>query len=237
MCQNDLIIGICDDEPLVRKKIREVVDRIQLEKGVKFFIVEFSDGDEVLSFDKKIDLLILDIEMPESNGFFVFNILQMREEDTEIIYVADHEEWMEDSFGPHVHGFVKKRLIGEKLERILLSVLGWMERLSVELTDGIESKSVVYVKAETPYCRICFRDKHDEMFRMGIDSLTEKLACADFIRVHRSYLVNLRWIEEMTNQGVVVFGSLLPVSRRLRSGVRKAYMDYARKYGRFTDSF
>ena len=230
MCQDDLIIGICDDEPLIRKKIREVVERIQMENGLNFFVVEFSDGDEVLAFDKKIDLLILDIEMPGSNGFAVFHTLQMREEDTVIIYVTDHEEWMEDSFGPHVHGFVQKRLIGEKLERILLSVLGWLERPSVELADGIESKSVVYVKAETPYCRIHFRDKHDEMFRMGIDSMTEKLACADFIRVHRSYLVNLRWIEEITNQGVVVLGSLVPVSRRMRSEVRKAYMDYARKY-------
>lgn len=53
MCQDNLILGICDDEPLIRKMIREVVERIQSEQGVKFFIVEFADGDEVLAFDKK----------------------------------------------------------------------------------------------------------------------------------------------------------------------------------------
>ncbi len=234
MCQDNLILGICDDEPLIRKMIREVVERIQSEQGVKFFIVEFADGDEVLAFDKKIDLLILDIEMPGTDGFVVRKSLLVREENTMIIYVTEHDEWMGDSFGINVHGFVPKRLLEDKLEGMLLSALKQLSRPSVELADGIESGSVVYVKAETPYCRIYFRDRHDEMIRMGIDSLTEKLARADFIRVHRSYLVNLKWMEGTTDQGVVVHGSLVPVSRRLRSEVRKAYMDYARKYAEFS---
>lgn len=233
MYKNDLLIGICDDEPLIRRMIREILERIQTEEGIEFSVIEFANGDEVLSFGKKIDLLILDIEMPGTDGFVVRKSLLVREENTMIIYVTDHDEWMGDSFGINVHGFVPKRLLEDKLEGMLLTALKQLSRPSVELADGIESRLVVYVKAETPYCRIYFQDGHDEMLRLGIDSLAEKLLSADFIRVHRSYLVNLKWMERITDQGVEAFGSLVPVSRRLRSEVRKAFMDYARKYAEF----
>lgn len=233
MYKDDLMIGICDDEPWIRKKIREICEHIQEVERIKVSLAEFANGDEVLSFGRKIDLLILDIEMPGSNGFVVRELLQVRKEDAMIIYVTDHDEWMGDSFGINVYGFVPKRLLECKLEWILKSALQRLSRPSVELADGIDSSTVVYVKAETPYCRIYFRDRHDEMLRVGIDSLAEKLLSVDFIRVHRSYLVNLKWMEQVTEQGVAAFGSVVPVSRRLKSQVKKAFMDYARKYAGF----
>lgn len=231
--ENTLILGICDDDFKMRQRIHKICqDVLNIPKN-NFICVHFKDGSEVLQYSKKIDLLILDIKMAEIDGFTVRQRIEEREEKTVIIFVTEYDDLMEDSFGINVHGFVPKHSLETKLKPILLSALKAILRPFVILEGNIDSRTILFIKAEAPYCRIYFQDSHEELFRRSISGLAENLKNVDFIRVHRSYLVNLRWIDKVPEQDIEILGYNIPVARRLRVEIKKVYRDYARNYARY----
>ena len=63
-----LKIGICDDQEILRNKLHEIVCECLSELKMEAEIYIYSSGKEVISDSKKLDLLFLDIEMPEMDG-------------------------------------------------------------------------------------------------------------------------------------------------------------------------
>lgn len=61
-------IAICDDEREMSEKIREMVSEFFRRKNMEIAIAQFSSGEELLNYDKTIDILFLDIQMKDING-------------------------------------------------------------------------------------------------------------------------------------------------------------------------
>ncbi len=231
--ENGFVLGICDDDPEILRKIHRICQDVMDVAGMNLVCVEFRDGSEVLQYRDKIDLLILDIKMPNTDGLLVKQRFQERREETVLIFVTDYDDLMEEAFGIHVYGFVPKSALEQKLKPMLMSALRLIVRPSLLLKKNIESDTILFARAETPYSRLYIKDGREELYRENIGRLTGELRGMDFVRVHRSYLVNLRWIDQVPDEVVHIVGHEIPVARRIRAEVRRAYMDYARKYARY----
>lgn len=229
---NPVTIGICDDESVVRAKIHQLCDSVMSRENIEYNCVEFSNGSEVLQYVPKMDLLILDIKMPEIDGISLKQKMQERKENTIIIYVTDYEDAVVDAFGLHVYGFVFKKLLDKKLEPLLESALNEIVPTSLAVEGRIDSNTIIFAKSESPYCRVYTRDGKEELIRMSMRDLANMLQETDFIRVHRSYLVNLRYVEEMPDKKISIRKYKLPISRELRQEVKNAYIQYAEKNAR-----
>jgi DNA-binding LytR/AlgR family response regulator len=79
--------------------------------------------------------------------------------------------------------------------------------------------SIIYIEAERNYCRIFTKTK-EHLLSMPLKSLEEKLPPTVFQRIHRSYLVNLTHVEEVSEGHVVVAQKALPMS----SGFREEFL-------------
>lgn len=64
----------------------------------------------MLSYSDSLDILILDIEMPEMSGIEVKKRLERIRNHTLILYVTGHVEFMQEAFGTYVFGFVEKNI-------------------------------------------------------------------------------------------------------------------------------
>jgi DNA-binding LytR/AlgR family response regulator len=187
--------------------------------------------------DTDIDAVFLDIRMPGLDGMELARVLSRFAKPPAVVFVTAYDDRAVEAFELGVVDYVRKPVqverLAESLRRIAAarlvpahpSVAGRRERaeeptIPVELagvTRLLPRSSVRWVEAQGDYARLHTADG-SHLVRVPLATLAERWADAGFVRIHRSYLVQLRLITELRLAGgayvVVVDGRELPVSRR-----------------------
>lgn len=215
-------IGICDDEDMMRQEIRKICNQSLMEYDLNCEFVEFQDGMEVLRFAERLEILLLDIEMPGIDGIEVKNRYGFMDSNVLIIFVTRHRERMREAFGHNVVAFVEKKYMKRDLPVKLASALRKVARFVI-LDGGIDSRDVVYIHTERIYCKVLLADGCERILRIPMRELESELADVGFVRVHRSYLVNMQYVDEVDDSVVYILSQKIPVSARNRTKVKKAY--------------
>lgn len=226
--EKEMVLYICDDELIWQQRIRKICEGILGEKWAECTIVMGKSGKEVLDYHGDIDILILDIDMPGIDGIQVKNQLQKKNRNTNIIFVTNYSERMREAFGSGVFAFVDKGAVEGNLNHILPELIERVCRY-VKIDGLYDSREVLYLQAEGSYTDLFFRNRERYTIRKNLKELEKELAGADFIRTHRSYLVNMNEITGKIANTVLVGQQELPVSVRLRNKVKEAYRIFCRK--------
>lgn len=81
-------------------------------------------------------------------------------------------------------------------------------------------EDILYIEAESNYCRIFTKNK-EYLLAITLKVMEEKLPCKHFIRAHRSYIVNLAQIDEVSENHVIIARKAIPLSKALREELLK----------------
>lgn len=225
-------ICICDDEKRERKIIREVCEEYFQHKSLPYEIWEAECALEVLERKGEINLLILDIEMPEMDGVTLKNRLQSSEEKMLVIFVTSHEEMMPEAFGRQVIGFVAKEWLTVKLPRFLslaVSLVG----TNVLIAKNYNSKEVVKIHSEREYCNLFMEDGSTNLIRSSLKEMEKELSEANFVRISRAWLVNLRYVKRLNRKEIQIEDEMLSISRGCSKQVEAAYDNFCEKNARY----
>jgi DNA-binding LytR/AlgR family response regulator len=187
--------------------------------------------------DNDVDAVFLDIRMPGLDGMELARVLGRFTKAPAIVFVTAYDDRAAEAFDLGVVDYVRKPVqadrIAESLRRILASRLvpahpsvgarrerGDEPNIPVELagtTRMLPRSAVHWVEAQGDYARLHTADA-SHLVRVPLATLAERWADAGFVRIHRSYLVQVKLIAELrlTSGGyvVVIDGRELPVSRR-----------------------
>lgn len=224
-----MVIGICDDENVIRDKIEKICINETKKYCEDVVIQKYSDGREVL--EKDFDILILDIEMEDVDGIVVKNYFQKRKKDTIIIFVTSHNEMMSQAFGVNVMGFVAKSYLDNQLQ-VMLD--GAMKRVMNTVSiEGVDSRKVCYIQAEHIYNILHLENETEVSVRCSSADLEKMLEVVGFIRVHRTYIINMAYVDHIKDKTVLVNKREIPVSARLKSKLKKEYSRYCRENARY----
>ncbi len=217
---------IVDDEPLAREGIR-----LALAESSDFDIVgEATHGVEAVKLIKKYapDLVFLDIQMPELDGFEVLRRLDARHMPL-VVFVTAYDKFALAAFGAHALDYVLKPINPERfaqtLARVrnrfserqiqattkrLLELLGSdadalraspspLKRIAVRSGDKItlvEVAQIDWIEAQDYYVNIhCGKTTH--LIRESLTHLEARLDSGQFLRIHRSTIVNVGRIREL----------------------------------------
>lgn len=195
-----------------------------------------SDATEALRVlrDNDIDAVFLDIRMPGLDGMELARLLRRFARPPAIVFVTAYDDGAVDAFDLGATDYVRKPVRVDRLAESLRRVVGSRvvpshpavprpdddPAIPVELagtTRMLPRSAVRWVEAQGDYARLHTSDG-SHLVRVPLATLAERWADAGFVRIHRSYLVQLRLIAELrlANSGyvVVIDGSELPVSRR-----------------------
>jgi two-component system LytT family response regulator len=222
MSMGDLRVLLVDDEPLVREGVRDFLDG---EPGM-VIAGECSNGVEALRFlgENKVDLLFLDIQMPELDGLGVAGEL-LRDGGPAIVFVTAFSEHAIRAFELNAIDYLLKpfdrsRLLGalgrartrigngshgELTQRLsaVLTVLergkGYAERILVK-ADGrirfVPVEEVDWIEAADNYVRVHAGDQR-HLVRDTIANFESRLDPRRFVRIHRSTIANLSRVREL----------------------------------------
>lgn len=134
MREKEISIVIADDHPIVREGFRKIIERIKYFKVV----AESSDGREALEIIEKLkpDVAILDIDMPEMDGFDVARAIISRNLPTEIVFLTMHddEEMFKDAIEIGAKGFVLKDSDSTEITKCIKKVAGGESFFSSSMT-------------------------------------------------------------------------------------------------------
>lgn len=234
---------IVDDEPLAREYLQDL-----LKEHPDIRVAgEASNGAEALELIERLrpDLLFLDIQMPEMDGFEILAGLDPRHL-PHIIFVTAHDQYAVKAFEVHALDYLLKPFDKPRFQRSVDKAIAalrdpasqaWMTRLKA-LTAGLEredpylkrlwirARGRVYfvdcsaiqnIVAAGNYVAL-HTDQDEHLMRATMRSLEERLDPARFVRVHRSSIVNLDFVTELQPLGRGEYRLLLANGRRLHLG-------------------
>ncbi|MEU8239374.1 LytTR family DNA-binding domain-containing protein [Actinoplanes missouriensis] len=224
-----LVVLAVDDEPPALDELAYLLnadDRVA-------HVHRAGDATEALRVlrDTEVDAVFLDIRMPGLDGMELARILRRFAQPPAIVFVTAYDDGAVDAFDLGVTDYVRKPVRAERLAESLRRVAGLRATtapplppdepaIPVELagtTRMLPRSAVRWVEAQGDYARL-HTGETSHLVRVSLATLAERWANAGFVRIHRSYLVQLRLVTELrlTNSGYVVsvYGVELPVSRR-----------------------
>ena len=227
-----IMIGICDDEQNCKDILRDYCVRIFRVLKQDCTYKMFSCGEEVLACESTIDILLMDINMRGIDGIDAMKELDNHDNIKNILFVSGYPARVFESFGTKTRGFVCKPVEYERFADEIENIMQKYNKSEIfqitEVPDTpcILSSDIVAVKAERKYVKIMTKKKSFTI----CGSLNEwklKLEQYNVIQVHRSYLVNLDYVERIKD--VVILDGIeikIPVGRKYRSDCCQKYKDY-----------
>lgn len=203
-------IAVCDDDLKQLKKITEIVSGSFSQHTDDFVIKSFENGTALLMnyFENNFDVLFLDIDMPQLSGFDIAKELRMKFSSCFIIFVTSYSELVYKSFDYQPFHFIKKnaRIIMEKdmndvVEKLMIHM---KQNKKIILNDPIIGRkafyyrNISYIKSDGHYL-LYYLQKCSEPLRVTgkINDISEEYENLDFIRIHRSMIVNLRYLNNI----------------------------------------
>jgi len=218
---------IVDDEPLARKLVSSHASKIE---GLEFY-GECSNAIEAsnLLWTKKIDLIFLDIQMPEIDGL---KFISTMKNPPGVIITTAHRDFGPEAFELDVIDYLLKPI---RFERLLKSVNKFFDKQAnsaSKIVSSHDEEIFIYVRAERKMHKISigeilFIESLDEyvkihlknklmITRENISVLEQKLPTGQFVRIHRSFLVSIKSITAIASDGVEIAGKILPFGRAFK---------------------
>ncbi len=249
-------IIIADDEQLARQKLRLLLDS---ESQVEV-VAECHNGMQTLSAIRtgRPDLLLLDIQMPDLDGFQVLSEVSPAEMPV-VIFTSAYDQYAIRAFEAHALDYLLKPFDQERLHHaierarfelwnakgrdITSRILDMLSQVKTEKQivpeyDGrlviktkgriifLNLEEIDWIEASANYVRLNV-GRESYLFRETISRISERLNPNDFIRIHRSMIVNVQKIKELipVNSGeyivVLKSGKELSCSRGYRATVQQ----------------
>ncbi len=233
-----ITIAICDDEKQIADQVRKLVSKFFHAKNMETSIVCFSGGEELLRYDRGIDILFLDIQMNGMDGMETARKLRSRNFKGFLIFITILREMVFESFEVQAYDYLVKPVEERQFART-------MERLLVSINNVNEEKLLVqkgYERSIISFEEIVFAEVIDRKvylhlvssdvvdFYDKIENLEERLD-SRFFRCHRSFLINLKYLKSYKN-GVAYMenGKEIPISRLRSKAFSEVILQYMRSW-------
>lgn len=138
-------IGICDDERYMSDRIQAMVSGFFRQKNIEIKILQFSSGEELIKYDKKIDILFLDIQMKGIDGIETARKLRRRKFKGVLIFITVLKEMVFQSFEVQPYDYLVKPIEEQYFKKMMERLLASMKNASEEnllIQKGYESRII-----------------------------------------------------------------------------------------------
>ncbi len=218
---------IVDDEPLALELIEDYVLKTPFLELVNKFNSPFQAIDALQS--EKIDLIFLDIQMPGLSGIDFSKLLH---NGPKVIFTTAYSQYALEGFKVDALDYLVKPINYQEFLKASNKALSWFslteqtfDNKSVEPSNTsifvkseykllkVELSNILYIEGLKDYVKIYTKDQSKPILSlMSLKNLEEKLSPEQFMRVHRSFIVNLHQINKI-ERNRIVFGSVyIPIA-------------------------
>ena len=236
---NMLSIAVCDDDMLDGCNMIKRVKAIMETRKTPCLVRQFCSGQELLGDPEHFDIIFLDILMEELDGLQTAELLRKQGDDTILIFITSSRDYVFDAFDVEAFQYLLKPIDDIRLKRVLEQALCKLEPRTKDFIlisrDRQKQKIILddvwYFEGRGR--QIYVHGKEEGFGYYGkISLLEEQLQGKAFFRCHKSYLVNLNYVDGYNRQEVVLDnGEHVMIAKRRYEDFCKAMLDFIRKNG------
>jgi len=212
---------IVDDEPLAVDVIAEYIPQVPFLQ----LSASYHNGVEALMHlqKEKIDLIFLDIQMPQLTGLQFMNLLQSR---SQVIIVSAYNEFAIHGYEHNVTDYLLKPVSFERFYKGAEKALRFAELSTKEIPPAntdfifvraenrmikINFSDILYIEGLKNYISIYTNNNKRVITLQNMKTLEELLPANRFIRVQKSYIVNLEKIDAIERQRILIDDKVIPI--------------------------
>ncbi|AQS93948.1 DNA-binding response regulator [Polaribacter sp. BM10] len=225
---------IVDDEPVARDILTSYVAKIpslELVATCKNAMEAFQ-----VSNTQNIDIFFLDINMPDISGLSVAKSINQK---SKIIFTTAYREYAVDGFDLQAVDYLLKPISFDRFLQAINKLFNQNSKVSSEISSEenlvkndfifvrsdrkmlkINFDELLYVESLSDYIKLHLKDKVITT-RETISNIETKLPAKNFLRIHRSFIVNLKKATSYTNEFVEIGKNAIPISRTYKENVLK----------------
>ncbi len=216
--------AICDDEPTILDYLHEHISLEFKHQDADIHIDKYTSGKDFLNAHKgePFDVVFLDIDMPEISGFEIAGHINDIS-DALIVFVTLHDELVYSSLKFRPFRFIRKAYLDNELPETLESIITETAKRNLDSKFVFQTKSgeafvdlnnVIYIEIYGHWLRVCLKDGEPLECYGSLTSFERELEKLDFVRKHKSFLVNCKYIFSIEkNQVVLDNKTTIPLSR------------------------
>lgn len=230
-------LGICDDKAGERSQLAALLEDYGRLHSCAITYEMFDNAIELLEAagQRSFDLLLLDILMPGITGMEAAKEIRRADQATPIIFLTSSQEFAVESYRVRAEDYIMKPAraadVFPALDRQLakLSQAGaYLTLKSADLVIKLPLSEISYVEVMNRMVRFALvNGEVKEVYGYLVDFEHDLLASSDFLKTHRSYIVNMSQMSTLGKTGFLTRnGSSVPVARGLLPQVKAAYLKH-----------
>lgn len=230
-----MFIAVCDDDAQARRQMADILEGYAAACRLSLRYQLFDNAEDMLraAERERFTHFFLDVMMPGMDGMAAARELRRFDPDARLVFLTSFSEFAYQSYRVRAYDYLLKPVQPQMLTELIDRMRA--EEAEVEACIDVQNGRSIF---RIPYVRLaCLEVNQKKLFFYLTDGQVrtipgtiagyepELLARRDFIKIHRSYIVNLNQIAELSPEGCILFsGKNLPVSRLLYPQVRRAYI-------------
>tara|TARA_R110000868_G_scaffold77285_3_gene221485 strand:+ start:82 stop:711 length:630 start_codon:yes stop_codon:yes gene_type:complete len=181
--------------------------------------------------NNEIDLIFLDVEMPIISGF---DLLESLENPPQVILITGNPDYALKAFDYNVTDYLYKPISLARFDASVKRAVANYEQINkleedeeyIFVKSNLRQRKVVindikYVEALGDYVKLV-TNEGNVVILSTMKSFEQKLPKDKFLRIHKSYIVNLEKIEKFNRKIIIVAGSQIPLSRHKKTELEEA---------------
>jgi len=238
-----LKFAICDDEEIFRVVETETISRIMKQEyeHISYEITQYHCGNDLIKdyASNEIDVIFLDIELGEENGFDVASCLTKIRSNTNIVFVTTYENLVFDSFVYRPLGFVRKRAFENEFRQVMFRMVQYFVDSNQMIVFGEGKDKFEFLLDEI---RMINSFKHDLVvssennevkIRDQLLKYEKELLNKAFVVAGRGCMINLKYVKRIDGNIVYLFNDeFVEMSRSRLKVVKDSFRDYQLKYAK-----
>ncbi len=238
----ELKIAICDDEKQFIKKIEKCISKYMMNRDIAFEIDKFSSGEQFLQLGIDMDkyaLVFMDINMSELNGIDTAKKIRECTEKVYIVFVTAYIDYALEGYEAEPIRYILKNnvnfeaAIHESMDAVMKKIHYSTVQKEFDFREGkvtISLNQLMYIESKLHILEFHINEKGNVKTYTMYGTLNEKakdLIDFSFLRIHQSYLVNMRYIKSLERYKILLSnGQSLNVPKAKFLKVSEVYAAY-----------
>ena len=232
-------IAICDDEKYDLEKIEYLLKQELQKHSISIFEIDtYLSPSEFLWNNEKImqyDVIFLDINMPQVNGIKVAEKIRELRHDVLLIFITAFLDYALEGYRLEAIRFLLKDMLEVMMPECVQTIIKKlnlhskkMEYRFIEGKREIYVDSIMYIESRMHKLLFFLKGTKEKTYSIyeKLDNIEAHLFSYGFLRIHKSYLINTKYINKIANYKVEMdYGIVLPIPREKYQRVKEQYYE------------
>lgn len=233
-------IAFCDDDSTVLDTLHEDLALYRASRNKEIADCFFQNPIELITEIEKgmrYDIIFLDILMPGENGMDAAAEIRTYDENVKIVFLTSSSEYAVQSYRIQAFYYQLKPISRDEFFHLMDSILVQLEKQQAKSLLLSCKNGITRIKPEQlEYCEVIHRTllihliSGEVLESIGtMEELNEQLkSFGNFLRPHRSYIVNLDYIQNLSFRAIITTSqAVIPIPRGKYNSIKNMFLEYA----------